>query len=267
MLEDYLNTGIKAVISQFPDVAAILEEYDIGCAPCSVGSCLLKDIVKIHHLSDEDEQALMARIAGVIDPSRPVKAPAIPRSRPAPPQAIAYSPPLRKLVDEHVLIKRLLALIPRVVENLDVESEEGRRLILRTVDFIRSYADKYHHAKEEDILFRYFDENLDILKAMREEHEKARSHVRAVLDALEKGDREEIVEHLNAYRELLSEHIRKEDEILYRWMDRNLSHTQVGGLFSQFTEAEEKIDQGVIEGCKTFIVELEEKAWDSKKER
>jgi hemerythrin-like domain-containing protein len=85
----------------------------------------------------------------------------------------------------------------------------------------------------------------------------------AVLDALEKGNRQEIVEHLNAYRALLSEHIRKEDEILYRWMDRTLSTTQVGGLFSQFTEAEEKIDQSVIEGCKKFIVELEEEAWDS----
>jgi len=34
------------------------------------------------------------------------------------------------------------------------------------VDFIRSYADKYHHAREEEILFKYFDEDMAILKVM-----------------------------------------------------------------------------------------------------
>jgi hemerythrin-like domain-containing protein len=258
MLEEYLNKGIKEVISKFPDVADILEEYNIGCVPCAVGTCLLKDIVAIHNLSQEDERTLMARIAGVIDPDRRAGTIPIKRRPEAKPKEIRYSPPLKKLVDEHVLIKRLIGLIPKVIENLDVESEEGRRLVLQSVDFIRSYADKYHHAKEEEILFKYFDENSDILKTMRQEHEKARSHVRAVLEALDKKNKEAIAEHLNAYRELLTEHIRKEDEILYPWMDRNLSVTQVGELFSAFAEAEEKMDRNVIDGCKKFVMELEE---------
>jgi hemerythrin-like domain-containing protein len=218
----------------------------------------LKDIVEIHNLSAEDERTLMARIAGVIDPDRQAGALPIKRRPEAKPKEIRYSPPLKKLVDEHVFIKRLIGLIPKVIENLDVESEEGRRLILRNVDFIRSYADKYHHAKEEEILFKYFDENSDILKTMREDHEKARSHVRAVLEALGKRNKEGIAEHLNAYRELLTEHIQKEDEILYPWMDRNLSVTQVGELFSKFAEADEKVDKDVIERCEKFVIELEE---------
>ena len=258
MLEDYLNKGIKEVISRFPDVAGILEEYNIGCVPCAVGTCLLKDIVKIHNLSAEDEQSLMAGIAAVIDPGRPVTMPPVGRKPQAKPSEISYSPPLRRLVDEHVLIKRLLGLIPKVIENLEVESEEGRQLVLQTVDFIRFYADKYHHAKEEQILFGYFDENSEILNAMHQEHEQARGHVRAVLEALEKRDKDAIVEHLSAYRELLIEHIRKEDEILYPWMDRNLSVTQVGELFSRFAEAEDNMDKDVIDRCKRFVIELEE---------
>lgn len=261
MLEEYLNKGIKDVISRFPAVADILEQYNIGCAPCTEGSCLLKDIVDVHGLSPEDEKALMAQIAEVVDPGRQVEVsvPAVKKIPQAKPKEREYSPPLRRLVDEHVLIKRLLGLIPKVIENLEVESEEGRQLILQTVDFIRFYADKYHHAKEEQILFKYFEENSEILKTMCEEHEKARGHVRAVLEALEKGDKSTIVEHLSAYRELLIEHIRKEDEILYPWMDRNLSVTQVGELFSRFAEAEEKMDKDVIDRCKRFVIELEEK--------
>ena len=264
MLDEYMNKGIKDVISRFPAVADVLEQYNIGCAPCTEGSCLLKDIVNIHNLSPEDERALMAQIAEVIERGGQAQRPAAQRNPQAKPKQVQYSPPLRQLVDEHVLIKRWLALIPTFAENLDVDSEEGRGLILAAVDFIRSYADKYHHAKEEEILFKYFDEESDILRTMRADHEKARSHVRAVLDALERRDRDAIVEHLNAYGELLAGHILKEDDILYRWMDRSLSTTQVGELFSKFAEAENKMDKDVIDRCRAFVVKLEEQFQKSK---
>jgi len=101
------------------------------------------------------------------------------------------------------------------------------------VDFIRSYADRFHHAKEEDILFACFDPGLDILKAMHEDHDRGRAHVRGVVEALEQGDREGVAAHLAGYAGVLSEHIKKEDEILYPWMDRNLSVRQVGELFAR----------------------------------
>jgi len=235
-MEEYLNKGIKEIIGQFPEIGNILNEYSIGCAPCSVGSCLLKDIVEIHNLPYEEEQELMARIAKVIYPDREVKIPEMKRKREAKSGAMSYSPPMKKLVDEHMLIKRWAAIIPEFIANLDVETEAGRQVIIDGIDFIRSYADKYHHAKEEEILFGYFGEDLDIIKAMLEDHTNARAHVRAILEALAKKDKEAISEHLNAYRELLIEHIKKEDEILYPWMDRGFSVTQVGELFTKFNK-------------------------------
>jgi hemerythrin-like domain-containing protein len=44
-----------------------------------------------------------------------------------------------------------------------------------------------------------------------------------------------------AYRELLTGHIKKEDEILYPWMDRNLSTRQIGELFTKFSEADNQM--------------------------
>lgn len=265
-METYLNTTIKEVITKFPKVGEILEEYKIGCVPCSLGSCLLKDIIEIHNLSEEDEQVVMARIVKEIYPDRGVKVPKMERKTGVRTKELKYSPPMKKLVDEHVLIKRWIALIPQVLENLDVESTEGKQLILDGVDFIRSYADKFHHAKEEDILFKYFDENSDILKTMLEDHTKARGHVKAIVEAVEKKDKKKIVEHLNAYRELLTEHIKKEDEILYPWVDRGLSVKQVGELFSKFDEVDEISGNGVTERCRKFVIKTEEKIWKKKKE-
>lgn len=42
-MEKHLNSSIKEVITAFPEVGKIPEEYNVGCVPCSVGSCLLMD--------------------------------------------------------------------------------------------------------------------------------------------------------------------------------------------------------------------------------
>jgi len=257
-METYLNKGIKQIINQFPEVENILDEYGIGCAPCNVGTCLLKDIIEIHNLNTDEEQKIMARIAKIFYPGKVIKIPQIKRKNKTRLKEISYSPPIKKLVDEHVLIKRWVALIPEVIKNLEVESEEGRQLILDGVDFIRSYADKYHHAKEEEILFKYFDEDLDILKVMHEDHKQARSHVKAILEALDRKDKAAIGKHFNAYGDLLSEHIIKEDEILYPWMDKNLSVTQIGELFSKFNKADEQIGYSSVK-YEEFINRFEKK--------
>jgi hypothetical protein len=105
-MEAYSNKGIKQIINQFPEVENILEEYGIGCAPCSVGTCLLKDIVEIHYLDADQEQKLMTRITNIIYPGKVIKLHQIKRKNNAEPNEISYSPPVKKLVEEHVLIKR-----------------------------------------------------------------------------------------------------------------------------------------------------------------
>jgi hemerythrin-like domain-containing protein len=240
-MEQYLNKGIKDIIEQYPEVEKILDEYDIGCGPCSVGICLLKDIVEIHRLPPDRERELMARIAKAIDPEAEIEIPEAKAVSADKPAVIKYSPPMKKLVDEHVLIKRWIALIPAVVDNLDLETEEGRQIIMDGIDMIRSYADRYHHAKEEDILFKYFDENSEILQVMYEDHTTGRGHVKAMLEALEKNDSKTLGDHLMAYRDLLTGHIKKEDEILFPWMDRNLSAGQVEEMLTKFDEVDQQM--------------------------
>ncbi|PIQ89234.1 MAG: hypothetical protein COV72_04090 [Candidatus Omnitrophica bacterium CG11_big_fil_rev_8_21_14_0_20_42_13] len=265
-MEKYLNKGIKDLISEFPKIGDILNEYNIGCVPCNVGSCLLKDIIQIHNLSSEDEEELMARITGAIYPDRKIKISKIKRKARLESKEVKYSPPLKRLVDEHILIKKWIRLIPTVIKNIDIESESGRRLIIDGMEFIKYYADGFHHAKEEDILFEYTDKNLDIIKAILQDHETARGHVRAIFERLKTKDKESIIDHLNGYKDLLTEHIKKEDEILYPWIDRNLSTKQVGELFSKFDEAEKKIDKEVVEKCKRFVVEAEQRIEKIKQE-
>ena len=235
-MQEHLNRNVKDVISEFPEVAGVLQAGGIGCVTCGLGTCLLKDIIEIHALDPQSEAALMSRIAAIIYPGHDVEVPlSARRSRQAAASA-GRSPPMKELVEEHGIIKRWLAIIPAMAENLDVNSEGGRLVVTQGIDFIRSYADRFHHAKEEDILFKYFDQDMDIIKTICADHEKARAGVRLMLAALDRRDGETLRNQLAAYRDLLSEHIKKEDEVLYRWMDRNLTMKQIGELHTRFQD-------------------------------
>lgn len=65
----HMEKGIKELIDRNPIIAEILSEYEIGCGPCNVGTCLLKDIVKIHRLPAADEKTLYERIGRALSDS------------------------------------------------------------------------------------------------------------------------------------------------------------------------------------------------------
>jgi hemerythrin-like domain-containing protein len=91
------------------------------------------------------------------------------------------------------------------------------------VDFIRTYADRTHHGKEEDILFRDLIkkqlslEHARIMEELVEEHKYARKTVGMLVDAKErylKGDNtsQEVVSLLRELAHFYPIHIAKEDK-------------------------------------------------------
>lgn len=236
MMEKHLSSGVKAVITEYPEVGRILDEFKVGCTTCFVGTCPLKDVVGIHNLSPADESELMYRIEKAIYPDCEVVKKEVAETAESAP--LQFSPPVQALVNEHVVIMRWLALIPRVIEAIDTDPDNAWQWVAQGVDLIKNYADRYHHAKEEDVLFKYADESSEIIQAMYEEHRLGRGHRLAVSEAITTRDKAKATEHLSAFRALLTEHIRKEDEILYPWIDRNLTTHQVGEMYAKFAEAD-----------------------------
>lgn len=239
-MEQLQNRGIKDIIDEYPEVGTILDSYEIGCVPCSLGTCKLKDVVDIHDLDPQVELDMMKRIAAVVFPGQEVDIPLKERKAGRDMGGVRYSPPMKILVEEHILIMRVVSLIPQMVQKADLQEAHHRQNILDTVDFIRSYADHHHHAKEEEILFGYFDGNIDIVQVMLEDHVNGRAHVQGTVEAVEARDAGKLAMHLTGYAMLLTQHIKKEDEILYPWMDRELSDRQVGQMFAQFNEIDSK---------------------------
>ena len=70
--------------------------------------------------------------------------------------------PAGPLMHEHRVIERMLKVLSRQLESMFELQAVDTAAIDTAVDFIRTYADRCHHGKEEDILFRRLaDKDLD----------------------------------------------------------------------------------------------------------
>jgi hemerythrin-like domain-containing protein len=139
--------------------------------------------------------------------------------------------PIGPLMIEHRLIERMIALmgveLKRVKDNAAVDPEFAFVdfvFIDTAVDFIRTYADRCHHGKEEDILFAALAkkelsrEHRQTMEELLREHAWARETTAALVKAkegilLEKsGALNDLLENLGKLVEFYPRHIDKEDK-------------------------------------------------------
>lgn len=157
----------------------------------------------------------------------------------------------RALVDEHRLILRMITLLEKNAQAAAQGRYDNWQFFLDGVDFIRNYADRYHHAKEEDVLFEALVTNgmpreNSPIAAMLLEHDLGRKHVAAMEEAAREakagrpGREAVIAEHALAYAELLREHIDKEDGILYPLAERVIPQEARDRIVDGYAAAELK---------------------------
>jgi hemerythrin-like domain-containing protein len=155
----------------------------------------------------------------------------------------------RALVSEHRLILRMVALLEHNALHTAEETYDRWRFYLDGVDFIRNYADRFHHAKEENVLFAALLENgmpreHSPVVAMLMEHDQGRRYAGAMESAAKEavagneGCAVVVKENALAYAQLLRAHIAKEDEILYPLAERLIPARLKGDIISGYAAAE-----------------------------
>ena len=131
---------------------------------------------------------------------------------------------------EHEHVARGLACLARLAEQLRTSPEVHPDAVHALLDFLREYADHYHHQKEERELFPWMERNGMAANAgpiamMLQEHDEGRDHLRHLLAAarhlqLDAAVRREFVVRAEQYCGLLYGHIDKENHVLYPMAER-----------------------------------------------
>lgn len=175
------------------------------------------------------------------------------------------------LMKEHRGIELMLRVLgavsarARAVEALDQRELDG------ILEFLTVFADKCHHGKEEDILFPAL-EAVGILRShgpigvMLLEHTEGRAIIKRLKDAVsdyKAGDKAAATRVASAgdgYAALLSQHIQKEDKVLYPMADARLTPEKDAELAAAFEEIERtRIGPGKHEEFHAMLHRLEAK--------
>lgn len=161
--------------------------------------------------------------------------------------------PTEELKQEHRVIERMLRTLIVASKRVQNGGEVDPQVFHKSVDFIRNFADKCHHGKEESNLFpaiekQGFPREGGPIGMMLVEHDEGRAHVRELASALQKlelGDASPAVKtaisrHALGYARLLAQHIEKEDKILYDIADHAIPPAEQVKLITIFADVEEQ---------------------------
>ncbi len=135
---------------------------------------------------------------------------------------------LQFLVAEHEKILQTVLELEKICSQLKTGAAIDQVFFGESIDFIQNYADAFHHAKEEKILFVELEKpgvlaHCNPVPQMLREHEEGRRLAREMRTALRQNDREKLMAASLGYATLLREHIMKEDQILYPMAEEALS--------------------------------------------
>jgi hemerythrin-like domain-containing protein len=170
------------------------------------------------------------------------------------------------LMIEHRLIERMLKVIKTTLTRAVLKNEIDPVFVDTAVDFIRVYADRTHHGKEEDILFQKLrnkplsGEDKRVMNELIEEHKYARQTTRALVEANDRyrnGDDSaltDIADKLKTLIEFYPIHIEKEDKKFFPSTRAYFSDEEDQAMLSEFWEFDRKM---VHEKYKSVIEGLE----------
>jgi hemerythrin-like domain-containing protein len=174
----------------------------------------------------------------------------------------------KQLMDEHEGIRVMLLILGAYCGLLESECRIDPGHVEGSLDFIRGFADRCHHAKEEEVLFPALEaagiaREGGPIAVMLKEHNLGRGYIRATGEAFERcrgGDPKaaaDMAASLRSYINLLDQHIDKENNVLFVMADRVLSETKQEDLFEAFERIEtEKIGIGKHEAYHRLLDEL-----------
>ena len=158
--------------------------------------------------------------------------------------------PIGPLMIEHRLIERMVALLKK-------EAQINLNFIGIAVDFFRFYADRCHHGKEEDILFRALaakqlsPEHKKMMTDLLQDHVRARELVGKLKDSHTAGDIKECIDKIV---QLYTVHIQKEDKQFFIPAMDYFTKEEQGAMLCEFQEFDRML---IHEKYKKLVEQIE----------
>lgn len=162
--------------------------------------------------------------------------------------------PIGPLMHEHRDIERILVLLQEEDGYLASGKEPDAGRIDELCTLMREFADRCHHGKEEDILFRELNkkdlsaQHRRIIDELMNEHVMARDMVQGLQsakDEFQRGNHRALVAiqaQLEKITALYPQHIKKEDKDFFHPCMEYFSQEEMEAMLAEFEAFEERMD-------------------------
>jgi len=169
---------------------------------------------------------------------------------------------------EHDAILRMLDVADESARRLEAGENVPADILNGLLEFLKLFADRCHHGKEEDLLFPLLEKKgmprqAGPIGVMLHEHDLGRGLIAQMTSAAEahsKGDKSagsRWAQPAVQYTALLREHIHKENNILFVMAERMLTGEEQTELAREFGRAEvEKMGAGTHERLHALMDQL-----------
>jgi hemerythrin-like domain-containing protein len=176
--------------------------------------------------------------------------------------------PLHTLKHEHRVIERALRALDGVCTRLEWGQHVPAEVLLQLVDFINTFADRYHHGKEETYLFPALQKEgipRDGALASLEHEHQIESNLAAEMRlateeyrSVDPAARQRFIDAARRYTNHLLGHIEREDSILFMLADEILDEDDKASLREGFKRAEAELGAGASEKYDRIASALEQ---------
>ncbi len=168
------------------------------------------------------------------------------------------------LMHDHEAILLALQVFSRILTKLQSTPNADTLELSQFIDFLKEFADKCHHGKEEGLLFPAMiafgmPDRGGPIGVMMAEHIQGRGFIHDMQEALEAEPVDLAAFDLagRKYIQLLQAHIHKENSVLFPMADKLIPQADLDRLAAAFEEHEEKvIGRGRHEELHALLEEL-----------
>lgn len=180
--------------------------------------------------------------------------------------------PIAILIDEHKMIIRVVEALRVFAENMEDGWEVEEDTLNEIIEFMRLFAQKWHHAKEEDVLFpalikRGVPATGCPLIHLKNEHKKSNDYVANLVHSMEihrMSSVEGWADVIQGLKNLYSHypnHIWKEENMLFPMANRILTIEDLQRLMVGFERIDGQHGQKLHDRLESFALKIEDQTF------
>lgn len=171
--------------------------------------------------------------------------------------------PAEMLMSEHDIIKRVETVIHSMDKLWEKDPEKYKAMVTRMLYFFKEYSDKFHHYKEEEVLFPEMRNHPDfvldeIIEELEEHHVMFREYAKNIKESIENNELEKAHKILNKYISNLLDHIAIEDDELFSMAQSLFTEEQFEKLYFRFKDIDLELGEDFKKDLERIPKELED---------